>query len=60
MLLGGLPWQLRAVVGVGLLAFAGYRVSQHETGGSTVFLAIAGVAVLVMALVGSRKNKARR
>ena len=60
MLLGGLPWQVRAVVGVGLLAFVGYRVSQHQTGTSTVVLGIAGIAVLLLALAGSRQDKARR
>jgi hypothetical protein len=60
MLLGGLPWPVRVVAGVGLLAFAGYRLSEHQAGVMTVILGIAGLAVLLVGLAGANRNRAKR
>jgi hypothetical protein len=59
MLLGRLPWQVRAALGVALLGWVGYRLAVHQTGAGVVILGIAGVLMLVLAAAGPRRGARR-
>ncbi|HVV21861.1 MAG TPA: hypothetical protein VHF06_20670 [Pseudonocardiaceae bacterium] len=61
MLFGGLPWQLRGLIGVALLCWDGYRLANGETGTGVLIIGIAGVLMLVMAAVGAKnQNRSKR